>query len=612
MADDHDNWGLPAGFLLKDRFLIERALAYSGFNIIYKALDTEMDRYIALKEFFPRQYVMRCSNGGQPEVVPLSGEHAEAYLCGLKNFQNEAQALAHVRHPNVVTVYDRINEAHGTAFLVMELIEGLSLRALVTERGPLRTESAVRDILDPMMSALEAVHRLGLIHRDVKPANIIVRAQDGLPVLLDFGIARASNAIRFTVALTPGYAPPEQYAEDTAQGPYTDIYGLAAVAWFLMTGTVPVGANSRLLALHRHRRDPLPRIKDVIEDTPFPFSPELVAAVEAGMAVDCDQRPQTISDWRLRFENKKRVSSSNTKLALEPGCIFRDRTRSGTTNNEFPEMVVLPPGRFLMGTAPGEEEREGIPKVLRGRATPQHGVTIDNPLALGRLPVTRGQFREFLRNAGWHTIEEGAYVFTGGSWERKEKGGWQSPGFEQTDDHPVVCANWFDAQAYVRWLSHETGEEYRLPSEAEWEYSCRALSTTTRYWGNDIDTMVKYAQTYNETTRNAFPGLKSAMIAPGRTEYRHTAPAGSLCPNGFDLCDMLGNVWEWCEDSWTDSYCNTPTDGQPYISPDCASRVLRGGSWLNLPTYVRSAYRGRCLPSLRYLNFGFRVARNIW
>jgi formylglycine-generating enzyme required for sulfatase activity len=610
MADEDQGGGLPAGFLVRGRFRIDAQLASSASSIVYKAFDLEMERWVALKEYFPRHYVTRRTTGAEPTVAPLSDEHLAAFLVGIKNFRDEAKALAHVRHPNIVTVYDRIDEAHGTAYLVMELVEGPSLRALIAQNGRLRDEGAVRAILEPMMAALESVHRLGLIHRDVKPGNIILRSHDNQPVLLDFGIARAANALRFTVHLTPGYAPAEQYAETSRQGPYSDIYGLAAVAYYLVTGKTPVDANSRFLALYRKHPDPMPRITELVPDQPFPFSSELVAAIEAGLATDYEQRPQTIADWRLRFERGRHNGEVLRRRWPDPGCIFRDRAKDGTANALFPEMVILPAGRFLMGSPAGEEEREGIPEVLRGKAAPQHEVTLAGAVAIGRYPVTRGQFREFLAHCPGYTIDDGAWAFTGGSWE-KRKGSWQAPGFDQTDDHPVVCVNWTDAQAYVRWLSAITGETYRLPSEAEWEYACRADTTTARFWGNTIEPMVRYAQCYNESTRDAFPGPKSPMIAPGRTRYRYTAPVGSFSPNGFDLHDMLGNVWEWCEDTWTRDYRTAPTDGSPVTAADNPDRVLRGGSWLNLPTYVRSAYRGHAAPHLRFLNFGFRVAREL-
>lgn len=266
---------------------------------------------------------------------------------------------------------------------------------------------------------------------------------------------------------------------------------------------------------------------------------------------------------------------------------LRDRFLDGSS--EGPELVVLAPGRFLMGST--EEERQaalelGARKAWLEREAPRHWVSIARPLALARHPVTVGQWRQFVLGTRW-------------------KGGgdtsWAAPGFMQDDEHPVVGVSWHDAQLYVRWLSARTGKRYRLPSEAEWEYACRAGSATPFAFGADIR-----PDQANYDTRFAWSG--SAQGAP----RRGTTPAGSYPPNAWGLCDMHGNVWEWVQDVMHDSYEGAPVDGSAWeAGGDQDRRVLRGGSWLYHPRYLRSAVRNGFAARLSNDKVGFRVAREV-
>ena len=159
-------------------------------------------------------------------------------------------------------------------------------------------------------------------------------------------------------------------------------------------------------------------------------------------------------------------------------------------------------------------------------------------------------------------------------------------------DRPVINVSWQDAQSYVSWLSRETGEDYRLPSEAEWEYAARAGSTTKYSWGNEI-------------------GRNRANCERGRCgdSYRNTAPVGSFGANAFGLHEMHGNVWEWVEDCWNSSYEGAPSNGSAWLRGKCEERVVRGGSWDNAPRLLRSAMRYRGNAGDRdYSGVGFRVA----
>ena len=172
----------------------------------------------------------------------------------------------------------------------------------------------------------------------------------------------------------------------------------------------------------------------------------------------------------------------------------------------------------------------------------------------------------------------------------------------------MIRVSWYDAWAYADWLTERTGDEYRLLSEAEWEYVARAGTETARYWGESAQQQCQYANGY-DAVAHAEHGLDFNPVGC-RDRQANTAPVGSFRPNAFGLYDVLGNVSEWVDDCWNDSYEGALTDGSPRYTGDCSLRVARGGSWLHSPDFLRSAYRTRTPPGLR-TGHGFRLARTI-
>ena len=277
-------------------------------------------------------------------------------------------------------------------------------------------------------------------------------------------------------------------------------------------------------------------------------------------------------------------SESDDEMRDCPGC---------------PEMVLVPAGEFTMGSPPSEPGRDND-------EGPQRKVTIAEPFWVGKYEVTREEFAAFV-NANEYDASGGCRVYAGDEWSQDSGKSWRDPGYEQSDRHPVTCVSWEDAQAYVRWLSGETGKDYRLLSEAEREYAARARSGTPRFWGNDADKACAYANVHDATSKrvNEFSWTKHDCD----DGFAQTSPAGNFDPNDFRLKDMLGNVWEWVEDCWNDSYDGAPTDGSPWLQGDCSLRPLRGGSWSRVPRIVRSAARVRDHSDDRHYDFRFRVAR---
>ncbi len=278
--------------------------------------------------------------------------------------------------------------------------------------------------------------------------------------------------------------------------------------------------------------------------------------------------------WVQRAEEAK--ASADRRAALEPGTVFRDCAAC-------PEMVVVPPGSFMMGSPATEEGRDD-------NEGPRHRVTIGYPLAVGVYEVTFAEWAACVRAGGCAGY-------------RPEDAGWGR------GRRPVIYVSWEDAQAYVEWMSSETGEEYRLLSEAEWEYVARGGTQTARHWGASSSGQCGYANGYDRTGDQKHDFLWDPISCSDG--HADTAPVGSFEPNAFRLYDVLGNVWEWTDDCWNESYAGAPTDGSPWASGDCTLRALRGGSWYDVPDLLRSADRNRIRAGSGLSYSGFRLARTI-
>ncbi|MDE0202523.1 MAG: SUMF1/EgtB/PvdO family nonheme iron enzyme [Rhodospirillaceae bacterium] len=276
-------------------------------------------------------------------------------------------------------------------------------------------------------------------------------------------------------------------------------------------------------------------------------------------------------------ERKRAEEEARKREATQPGRVFRDCP-------ECPQMVEVPAGSFTMGSPASEEGRnddEG----------PQHRVTISDPFAVGKYEVTFAEWDACVAAGGCNGY-------------RPDDEGWGR------GQRPVANVSWEDAKAYVHWLSRQTGERYRLLSEAEWEYAARAGSRTSRYWGDDASAQCAHANGYDQTAKSELNfDWDNASCRDGSV---HTARVGRYGANGFGLHDVLGNVWEWVEDCWHGSYAGAPTDGRAWVTGgDCGRRVLRGGSWYSKPRILRSAFRFRYSAGSRSGDTGFRVSRTL-
>lgn len=266
-------------------------------------------------------------------------------------------------------------------------------------------------------------------------------------------------------------------------------------------------------------------------------------------------------------------------------------------------MVVLPGGDVFLGPSRGEEVAEGVPDDWRGISAERHRVTVRS-FAVGRFLVTRGDFRRYVDATG--ATVSSCVNYYGDRWVDEPQWNWDNTSFTQTDSHPVVCVNWFDARSYLRWLAQLTGRNYRLLTENEWEYAARGGADTRRYWGDDSthDQQCQFANAADRSYLARFPTDAAANRACD-DGFAFTSPVGSFRSNAFGLFDMQGNITQWVED------CFQNDSNQEARSPDCTMRVLRGGAWSDPTWGLRASDRYRDLPDTRCMGIGFRVARDL-
>ena len=328
MSKAFSNKALPAGTVLRE-WRIEDVLGVGGFGIVYKARGIYFNELVAIKEYFPSSISERDS---EATVVPIDSAAEEVHALGLKKFVEEAKLLWNLstptRHPNIVSVRS-LFEIHGTAYIVMDFEDGISLSKML-KQGRRFNERSLWNILRPIAEGLEMAHRVGVLHRDIKPPNILIN-EDNRPVLIDFGSARfeAAEATSTKVTFhTPPYAAIEQYVKTYPQGPWTDIYALGVVMYECITGEKPPEVLERL---HAGLGKPLAEGK-------WPgYSKRFLAAIDAAMLVKPDERPQSLTDWLATF--------GKVKTADEPEG--EEATRFFAKQVETDDIVPVAPGPNL-------------------------------------------------------------------------------------------------------------------------------------------------------------------------------------------------------------------------------------------------------------------------
>ena len=343
MNKAYSNKALPMGTVLRE-WRIEEVLGVGGFGIVYKARGIYFNELVAIKEYFPSSISERDS---EDTVVPIDSEAEEVHALGLKKFVEEAKLLWNLstpsRHPNIVSVRS-LFEIHGTAYMVMDFEDGVSLSKML-KQGRRFNERSLWNILQPIAEGLERAHRVGVLHRDIKPPNILIN-EDNRPVLIDFGSARFDTAEATSTKVTfhtPPYAAIEQYVKTYPQGPWTDIYALGVVMYECITGEKPAEVLERL---HAGLGKPLAEGK-------WPgYGKRFLAAVDAAMVVKPDERPQTLSDWLATFGKPAAAAEEADDEA----------TRFFAAQVEADEIVPVPPTPNVDPKAPVQTGVPADPK----------------------------------------------------------------------------------------------------------------------------------------------------------------------------------------------------------------------------------------------------------
>lgn len=513
------------------KYEILEELGRGGFAVVYKALDPSLDRTVALKVLKPHYLE-------EPEFVA--------------RFQREAKTAAGLFHPSIVTIFE-VGEAEGAYFIAMRYLEGQPLSTIIKEQGPLEFDQAI-SIVEQIASALDYIHLQELVHRDVKPSNIIV-GHDGHATLTDFGIVRAADGTRYTTAGasmgTPEYMSPEQGQGEEAT-PQSDIYSLGVVLYEMLAGKPPFEAPTPLAVLVKHLQDPPPPISTLNPDLPEAIEP----VIDKALAKDPHDRYGNLEELvqALRQDTVDEKPMLGVQMAKPLGPDLDDVDPYG-------EMILIPAGVFLMGssftTAYSDEK-------------PQREVYVDE-FYIAKYPVTNARYRVFIEAGGYETP---GYWSTEG-WEWRQEPDSTQPRFWDDDDfnqpnHPVVGVCYYEAEAYCRWAG------LRLPTEQEWEKAARGTDGRLCPWGDES---------------------QEGRCNSRELNIGHTTPVdrfrGGASPYG--VMDMVGNVWEWAS-GWYDS--------------EREKRPLRGGSWTNHQDYARCPYRVGFNPDYKGDNVGFRCARS--
>jgi len=369
---------LPIGTRINE-FEITRVVGEGGFSIVYLAFDHTLHRSIALKEYIPSQLASR---RGDQTVAVRSAQHQQTFEAGLRSFINEARLLAQFDHPALVKVY-RFWEANGTAYMAMPYYEGRTLKDILREHPEQANEAWLKRLLLPLLDALTLLHDHRCYHRDIAPDNIQILDNEQ-PVLLDFGAARRTigdMTQAFTVILKPGYAPIEQYAEETdfKQGPWTDLYALSAVLYWAIIGKPPPTAVARVI------KDPL---EPLAARRLRAFDPAFLSGIDRGLAVRPEARPQSVAAWRKM-------------LAIDERAIARTGTRSPPAADEtLPGLAAEPEAQL--------QQTPDVP--ARDRSSAGASMESDRTILVPGLHRTRQQSDNAAPGPAHATAESGGPV----------------------------------------------------------------------------------------------------------------------------------------------------------------------------------------------------------
>lgn len=554
---------LTTGTLLQGgKYKIERVLGQGGFDITYLAEQVMLGRKVAVKEFFMKEL---CNRDETTSHVTLGTEGSRETVNRFREkFLKEARNIARLNHPNIVRIID-VFEENGTAYYVMEYAENGSLADKVKRVGYLPEPAATRYIKQ-VAGALDYIHQRKMNHLDVKPANIMLN-EDHNVVLIDFGLAKqydmatGSQTSTTPVGISEGYAPMEQYKQGGVGefSPETDIYALGATYFKLLTGMTPPSAS------------------DVNEDGVPTDELKAKAVSDNAIAVICKamegrkrDRTKTIEAFiaSLCYES----ISSSVKQPIADEMTFIDL--HPTDNNE----------KTQIASSNGENNRckSFYVNGVTFRMIKVDGGTFDmkETVSSGFLGLST---KEIVQRTTVSDYYIGETVVIQALW-RSVMG--NNPSKFKGDNLPVECVSWNDCKKFISKLNSITGRNFRLPTEAEWEFAARGGNNSKNYQYSGSDNIEDVAW-YDDNS-----GYKTHDVATKQ-------------PNELGIFDMSGNVCEWCND-WYNKY-NSNSQTNPMGPNHGKERVRRGGSYLSYSCTCYLSHRNSNAPDVRGNNLGFRL-----
>lgn len=587
--------------VLVDRYRAISLLGQGGFGRTFLAIDE-------LKPSKPRCVVKQFL----PEVKGKKALKKAAEL-----FEREAMRLDELgKHKQIPELLAFFNQ-EDRQYLIQEFIDGNDLAKELAISGVFNQQQ-IKELLEDLLEVLKFVHDNNVIHRDIKPENIIRRKKDGKLVLVDFGAAKeaigAETSVVGTIIGSVAYIAPEQAVGKAKFS--SDLYSLGATCLHLLTNVEPTELfdisegewiwrdylqDNEIDYELSHVLDKLVEgatkrrfqsVEEVLQNlssqnSPAPNNPNSnIAKTRYKHQTSSKKKNQKINknihklDLKI-VEYEFLTISNDPCLIVGKKISLPTRRHSGKAkyitlnlgNDITLDLIGIPGGQFLMGSPESELEREP-------EETPQHLVSV-RPFLLSKYPITQAQWQVIMDNNPARFVDQDLPI--------------------AQSKKPVERISWFDCCLFCDKLSVLIGRKFRLPTEAEWEYACRAKTQTPFHLGSTISTEL--------ANYNGEDAYASGFVGENRHQ---TTDVDYFSPNRFGLYDLHGNVAEWCADTWHDNYQDAPNDGSAWISNHSKdARVLRGGSWLHFPGCCRSAQRFQSEPKNKSDAFGFRIASSV-
>lgn len=634
--------GFKVGEVFQGKFEIVKLLGVGGMGRVYQAQHIDLENMVAIK-------ILSSALNNDRDAI--------------ERFKREAKAMGRIQHPNAVRVIDS-GVDNGNCYLVMEFLEGESLRERLAKRRILTVAETIR-YAEQVFYVLEFMHRKQITHRDLKPDNIFLQNQEGQEIVkvLDFGIAKvqtatavASNLTRDGMMIgTPRYMSPEQCQGIGVDG-RSDLYSMGVVLWEMLSGTVPFDDENPFVTALKHINNQLPSLASVAPDLP----PEIVAVITRALEKQPDKRYQTAKELSQALLDAARLAPAlntpmlesgfvNSAEAEEAARILADRPKGGgtmpygdrapaggggstagtavaptppkpwlmyaaagvvgigllagglkfagllpgggpgqkidpnvTTPPDGPKVpkalenfVLIPAGEFTMGLDEGKDDFTKDKKVPVDEI-PAHSVKVE-AFYLAKYEVTNAEYKKFIEDSK-HPAPK---TWNGGTFE---------PGKE---DFPVTDISWEDAKAYCDWLSKKEGLQFRLPTEAEWEYAARGADKRVFPWGNYWKDGV--ANTLQELDRSS----KQTLLLPVNVEPNNTRDKSAS-----GIFGLGGNVCEWTDSN----FAAYPNGKYQPKGKDTECKVYRGGAFSSELGDARATSRKWSLITTTRPDLGFRVS----